>query len=33
MTAPANALRTGAFAVAAPGRPYTAAFTLAVDRS
>ena len=32
MTAPANALRAGGFPVAAPGRPYTAAFTLAVDR-
>ena len=31
MTAPANALRTGAFSVAAPGRPYAAAFTIAVD--
>jgi galactose mutarotase-like enzyme len=31
MTAPANALRSGAFPVAAPGRPYTAAFTLSVD--
>ena len=31
MTAPANALRTGTFAVAAPGRPYAAAFTIAVD--
>ena len=33
MTAPADALRTGAFAVAAPGRPYRAAFTIAVDRT
>jgi aldose 1-epimerase len=33
MTAPGDALRTGAFAVAAPGRPYRAAFTIAVDRS
>ena len=32
MTAPADALRTGAFAVAAPGRPYRAAFTITVDR-
>jgi galactose mutarotase-like enzyme len=32
MTAPADALRSGAFAVAAPGRPYRAAFTIAVDR-
>lgn len=31
MTAPANALRTGAFAVAAPGSPYRAAFTIVVD--
>jgi galactose mutarotase-like enzyme len=31
MTAPADALRTGSFAVAAPGRPYRAAFTIAVD--
>jgi galactose mutarotase-like enzyme len=30
MTAPANALRTGAYAVAAPGRPYTAAFSIEV---
>ena len=30
MTAPANALRTGAFTVAAPGRPYTAAFSIEV---
>ena len=33
MTAAGDALRTGAFAVAAPGRPYRAAFTIAVDRS
>jgi aldose 1-epimerase len=33
MTAPADALRTGAFAVAVPGRPYRAAFTIAVDKS
>ena len=33
MTAPADALRTGSFAVAAPGRPYRAAFTIAVDRN
>ena len=33
MTAPADALRSGAFATAAPGRPYHAAFTIAVDRS
>ena len=33
MTAPADALRTGAFAVAAPGRPFHAAFTIAVDRT
>ena len=31
MTAPTNALRTGAFGVAAPGRPYSAAFAIAVD--
>jgi len=31
MTAPADALRTGAFAVAAPGSPYHATFTIAVD--
>ena len=31
MTAPANALRTGAFPVATPGRPYTAAFSIEVD--
>ena len=31
MTAPANALRTGGFPVAAPERPYAAAFTVAVD--
>ncbi|HET8949829.1 MAG TPA: aldose 1-epimerase [Solirubrobacteraceae bacterium] len=31
MTAPADALRSGSFAVAAPGRPYRAAFTIAVD--
>ena len=31
MTAPANALRTGAFAVAAPWWPYAAAFSIAVD--
>ena len=31
MTAPGNALRTGAFPVAAPGRPYAAAFSIAVD--
>jgi galactose mutarotase-like enzyme len=31
MTAPANALRTGTFAVAAPGRPYTAAFSIEVS--
>ena len=31
MTAPANALRTGAFPVAAPGRPYTAAFSIEVE--
>lgn len=31
MTAPADALRTGAFAVASPGAPYTAAFEIAVD--
>ncbi|HET8951066.1 MAG TPA: aldose 1-epimerase [Solirubrobacteraceae bacterium] len=33
MTAPANALRTGAFGVAAPGAPYHAAFMIAVDRN
>jgi aldose 1-epimerase len=33
MTAAGDALRTGAFAVAVPGRPYRAAFTIAVDRS
>jgi aldose 1-epimerase len=33
MTAPGDALRTGAFAVAAPGRPFHAAFTIAVDRN
>ena len=32
MTAPADAPRTGSFAVASPGRPYHAAFTIAVDR-
>jgi aldose 1-epimerase len=32
MTAPANALRSGAFAVASPGAPYTAVFEIAVDR-
>ena len=32
MTAPANALRTGAFGLAEPGRPYHAAFTITVDR-
>ncbi len=31
MTAPANALRTGAFPVAAPGRPYAAAFSIEVE--
>jgi galactose mutarotase-like enzyme len=31
MTAPTDALRTGAFGVAEPGRPYSAAFTIAVD--
>ncbi len=31
MTAPGNALRTGAFPVAAPGRPYAAAFSIAVN--
>jgi len=31
MTAPGDALRTGAFAVATPGRPFRAAFTIAVD--
>jgi len=31
MTAPANALRTGAFPLAAPGRPYTAAFSIEVE--
>ena len=31
MTAPGDALRTGEFPVAAPGRPYRAAFTIAVD--
>ena len=31
MTAPGDALRTGAFAIAEPGRPYAAAFTIAVD--
>ena len=31
MTAPADALRTGAFPVAAPGRPYHAVFTITVD--
>lgn len=31
MTAPGNALRTGAFAVASPGAPYTAIFEIAVD--
>jgi len=30
MTAPTNALRTGAFSVAAPGRPYAAAFSIEV---
>ena len=30
MTAPANALRTGTFAVAAPGRPYAAVFSIEV---
>jgi aldose 1-epimerase len=33
MTAPANALRTGAFSVAFPGRPYTAGFSVEVDKS
>jgi aldose 1-epimerase len=33
MTAPANALLTGAFEVATPGAPYRAAFTIAVDRN
>ena len=32
MTAPANALRSGAFAVASPGAPYTAVFEITVDR-
>ena len=31
MTAPGDALRSGAFPVAAPGRPYEAVFTVAVD--
>ena len=31
MTAPGNALRTGAFPVASPGAPYTAIFEIAVD--
>ena len=31
MTAAGDALRTGAFAAAAPGRPFHAAFTIAVD--
>lgn len=31
MTAPGDALRDGAFPVAAPGSPYRAAFTIAVD--
>ena len=31
MTAPGNALRTGAFAVASPGTPYTAIFEIVVD--
>ena len=31
MTAPGNALRTGAFRVASPGAPYTAVFEIAVD--
>jgi galactose mutarotase-like enzyme len=33
MTAPADALRSVAFAVAEPGSPYHAAFTITVDRS
>jgi aldose 1-epimerase len=33
MTAPGDALRTGAFTAATPGRPFHAAFTIAVDRS
>jgi aldose 1-epimerase len=33
MTAPGDALRTGAFSVARPGAPYHAAFTIAVDRN
>jgi aldose 1-epimerase len=33
MTAPGDALRTGAFTVATPGRPFHAAFTIAVDRN
>jgi aldose 1-epimerase len=32
MTAPTNALRTGAYAVAAPERPYAAAFSISVSR-
>ena len=32
MTAPGNALRTGAFPVAAPSAPYSATFEIAVDR-
>ena len=31
MTAPGNALRAGGFAVASPGAPYTAIFSIAVD--
>lgn len=33
MTAPADALRAGTFAVAEPGRPYTATFSVAVQRA
>ena len=33
MTAPGDALRTGAFAIAAPGHPYRSVFMIAVDRS
>jgi aldose 1-epimerase len=33
MTAPGDALRTGGFVVATPGRPFHAAFTIAVDRN
>jgi galactose mutarotase-like enzyme len=33
MTAPANALRTGAFAVAAPSAPYAAVFSVSVTRA